>query len=181
MLLFLHGEPSGWAAGNRNALSFQGLVKGLEARMQRKYIFIHLSVPICPLSLFPALSYLSVVLPSLHFLKRLRSHPGLLDRHFTREVMSSSRGVRLDLSWPSLILPSHRFFVRLLLSFFFPSLTIPSFLNLIILQRSESWRVTEMYERSCNCCFLFIMSKWVTVYFPKKIHCNSLVFPATSQ
>lgn len=37
----------GWAAGNRHALSFQGLVKGLEAQMQRKYESIHLSVPFC--------------------------------------------------------------------------------------------------------------------------------------
>lgn len=37
----------GRAAGNRHALSFQGLVKGLEAQMQRKYESIHLSVPFC--------------------------------------------------------------------------------------------------------------------------------------
>lgn len=37
----------GWAADNRHALSFQGLVKGLEAQMQRKYESIHLSVPFC--------------------------------------------------------------------------------------------------------------------------------------
>lgn len=36
-----------WAAGNRHALSFQGLVKGLESQMQRKYESIHLSPPFC--------------------------------------------------------------------------------------------------------------------------------------
>lgn len=154
MLLFLHGVPSGWAAGNRHALSFQGLVKGLEAQMQRKYISIHLSVPIRPLPLLSALSYLSVDLPSpLFFLKWPRSHPGRLDRHFRREVMSPSRAVRLDLSWPSPILPSHHFLCAppsLLLS----SLTIPPFANLTIPEPSESWRVTEMYERSCNYSFI---------------------------
>lgn len=153
MLLFLHGVPSGWAAGNRHALSFQGLVKGLEAQMQRKYISIHLSVPIRPAS-SPFRSFLSVCWSAFSpFLKWSHSHPGRLDRHFRREVMSPSRAVRLDLSWPSAILPSHHFLCAppsLLLS----SLTIPPFANLTIPEPSESWRVTEMYERSCNYSFI---------------------------
>lgn len=117
-------------------------------------IYPYISVcPSAPLPLLSALSYLSVDLPSPLFLKWPRSHPGRLDRHFRREVMSPSRAVRLDLSWPSPILPSHHFLCAppsLLLS----SLTIPPFANLTIPEPSESWRVTEMYERSCNYSFI---------------------------
>lgn len=106
LLLFLYSIPLGWAAGNRHALSFQGLVKGLEAQMQRKYKSIHLSVPISPFLILLALSYLSVDQPSL-LLKWFHFHLRLLDRHFRREVMSLSWAVRLDLSWPSTLAISY--------------------------------------------------------------------------
>lgn len=136
--------------------------------MQRKYIFIHLSVPIRPLPLLPALSYPSVVLPSLHFLKWLRSHPGLLDRHFRGRLCHP---VELsDLICRDLLLSCHLivFFVRLLLSFFSPSdsSTLKFDHSRILVSLGGSLRC--MRGAVIAVLFFFIMSKKITVYFPKR-------------
>lgn len=167
MLLFLHGVPSGWAAGNRHALSFQGLVKGLEAQMQRKYISIHLSVPIRPAS-SPFRSFLSVCWSAFSpFLKWSHSHPGVSTG--TSEGRLCHPVELSALICRDLLLSCHLiiFFVRLLLSFFplwpFRPLQIWPFQNLVSLGGS-----LRCMRGAVTTLLLFVpMSKRVTVYFPK--------------
>lgn len=168
------------AAGNRHALSFQGLVKGLDSQMERKYESIHLSLPFVCLCFLSFLFFSRVCLSWLSispFLFYLRSalmsgfQTGTSERrlcHFTL----FSRAVCLNLSWPSTLAISSSYFCASISVPLF-ALLIPFFTFLNISYIREPCGLSGSLRCMRGTVFtvysLFLWScQWATIGFPER-------------
>lgn len=105
------------------------------------YISVCPFAPFLPFLFFPRVfSKPSVGRPS-PLLSLFCFHLRLLDRRFRREVMSLSRAVCLDLSWPFILAFSYSYFCHYLLVLSFIFLYITMFKNLVVF--AGHWDVWE--------------------------------------